>query len=43
MNIMYPSESIRAITEFLFIETQYEKIQPSDLVLVLGNDMIDGS
>lgn len=43
MNIMYPSESIRAITEFLFIETQYEKIQPSDLVLVLGNDMIDGT
>lgn len=43
MNNVYPSETIRAITDFLFVETQYEKIQPSNLVLVLGNDMIDGT
>jgi uncharacterized SAM-binding protein YcdF (DUF218 family) len=37
----YPSNTIKAITEFLFIET--ENIEPSDLVIVLGNDMIDGT
>lgn len=42
-NDLYPSETIKAITEFLFVETEYEKIVPSDLVLVLGNDMIDGT
>lgn len=39
----YPSDSIKAITEFLFLETPYDEIEPSDLVLVLGNDMIDGT
>lgn len=43
MQSSYPSESIKAITEFLFLETPYESIIPSDLVLVLGNDMIDGT
>lgn len=43
MQHKYPSESIKAITEFLFLETPYNSIVPSDLVLVLGNDMIDGT
>lgn len=43
MQHSYPSESIKAITEFLFLETEYTAIMPSDLVLVLGNDMIDGT
>lgn len=42
-NNLYPSETIKAITEFLFLETEYKEIVPSDLVLVLGNDMIDGT
>lgn len=43
MEKIYPSDTIQAITNFLFIETQYEQMQPSNLVLVLGNDMIDGT
>ena len=42
-NNFYPSETIKAITEFLFVETEHEHIDQSDLVLVLGNDMIDGT
>ena len=43
MTTEYPSETIKAITEFLFIEQSKEKLEPSDLVLVLGNDFIDGT
>ncbi len=39
----YPSETIRAITDFLFIGTDECELHPSDLVLVLGNDYIDGT
>ena len=39
----YPNETIKAITEFLFYETPYDSIAPSDLVLVMGNEMIDGT
>lgn len=43
MTIEYPSETIKAITEFLFIEQSAEELRPSELVLVLGNDFIDGT
>ncbi len=43
MTIVYPSKTIQAITEFLFIEQSVEELKPSDLVLVLGNDFIDGT
>ncbi|MBR2408260.1 MAG: YdcF family protein [Lachnospiraceae bacterium] len=36
----YPSQSIKAITEFLFIGIEERNIVPSDLVIVLGNDAI---
>lgn len=37
----YPSKNIKAITEFIFIGEPAEKLAPSDLVLVLGNHIID--
>jgi len=37
----YPSPTIRAITEFLFIGQEAEALEPSDLVIVLGNHIID--
>lgn len=43
MAVQYPSETIRAITDFLFIGTVESRLNPSDLVLVLGNDYIDGT
>ncbi len=43
MTIEYPSETIKAITEFLFIEQRMENLKSSELVLVLGNDFIDGT
>lgn len=43
MEYNYPTETIRAITEFLFIGTEECDLNPSDLVLVLGNDYIDGT
>lgn len=39
----YPSEIIKSITEFLFIGRDKEQLNKSDLVLVLGNDFIDGT
>lgn len=39
----YPSPTIQAITDFLFIEEDPAEIQPCELVLVLGNDYIDGT
>ena len=36
----YPSKTIEAITEFIFLETKKTELVPSDLVLVLGNDLI---
>lgn len=41
--IEYPNETIRAISEFLFVETEKDKIGICDLTLVLGNDYIDGT
>lgn len=43
MEYQYPSETIKAITEFLFIGAEEGGLRPSDLVLVLGNDYIDGT
>lgn len=43
MDSIYPSKTIEAITNFLFIEEEIDSIKQSDLVLVLGNDMIDGT
>lgn len=43
MTNRYPSETIKAITEFLFIGGHMCDLLPSDLVLVLGNDFIDGT
>ena len=39
----YPSQSIKAITEFLFIGADEDDIVSSDLVIVLGNDDIQGT
>ena len=36
----YPSKTIEAITKFIFLATEKEKLIPADLVLVLGNDLI---
>lgn len=38
---MYPSENIKAVTEFIFIGKPAEKLVPSDLVIVLGNHIMD--
>lgn len=43
MATIYPSETIKAITDFLFIGVGESDLRPSDLVLVLGNDYIDGT
>ncbi len=37
----YPSKNIKAITEFIFIGEPVETLVPSDLVIVLGNHIID--
>jgi len=37
----YPSQNIKAITEFIFIGEPAEQLTPSDLVIVLGNHIID--
>ena len=37
----YPSKNIKAITEFIFIGEPAENLVPSDLVIVLGNHIID--
>ncbi len=37
----YPSKTIEAITEFLFMGEEKEQLVPSDLVIVLGNHIID--
>lgn len=36
----YPSKTVEAITEFIFLRTERLELLPSDLVLVLGNDLI---
>lgn len=38
-----PSKTIDAITDFLFIGAKKDNLLPSDLVLVLGNDQIEGT
>ena len=37
----YPSPNVKAITEFIFIGEPAEVLEPSDLVIVLGNHIID--
>lgn len=37
----YPSTNIKAITDFIFIGEPAEQLEPSDLVIVLGNHIID--
>ena len=39
----YPSTTIAAITQFLFIGSEKKDLKPSDLVIVLGNEFIDGT
>ena len=41
--IQYPNETIRAISEFLFVETPISELEPCDLAIVLGSDYIDGT
>lgn len=41
MQRKYPSPTIRAITEFLFIGQDEATLEPSDLVIVLGNHIMD--
>ncbi len=37
----YPSPTIKAITDFIFIGAEAKELSPSDLVIVLGNHIID--
>ena len=39
----YPSATIAAITQFLFVGGEKKDLKPSDLVIVLGNEFIDGT
>lgn len=39
----YPSETIKAITELLFIGSEKVELSSSDLVIVLGNEFIEGT
>lgn len=36
----YPSKTVEAITNFIFLATEKSELLPSDLVLVLGNDLV---
>lgn len=40
-HMTYPSPNIKAITDFIFIGEPAEALHPSDLVIVLGNHIID--
>lgn len=42
MSINYPTENIKAITEFLFIEQDITELEKANIVLVLCNDNIGG-
>jgi len=37
----YPSQNIKAVTEFIFIGEEEQELCPSDLVIVLGNHIPD--
>lgn len=39
--MIYPSQNIKAVTDFIFIGEPAENLIPSDLVIVLGNHIID--
>lgn len=39
---MNETENIRALTRFLFIEDDIQKLKPTDLVIILCNDNVDG-
>lgn len=41
--MQYPSETIKAITEFLFIGKSSADLRPADLVIVLGNEFVEGT
>ena len=43
MTIQYPNDTVRAISEFLFLETPASDLGLCDLTIVLGNDFIDGT
>ena len=36
----YPSKTVEAITNFIFLATEKSELLPSDLVLVLGSDLV---
>jgi len=40
-SMTYPSKNVKAITEFIFIGEPADTLAPSDLVIVLGNHIID--
>lgn len=37
----YPSQNIKAVTEFIFLGQEEQELYPSDLVIVLGNHIMD--
>nr|MBQ4455502.1 YdcF family protein [Clostridia bacterium] len=39
--IFFPSDTLRAITEFLFVKTDYTMSTPVDLAIVTGNEYIN--
>lgn len=41
--MQYPNKTIEDITKFIFLGAEKEELQPSDLVIVLGNDFIEGT
>lgn len=41
--IKYPNDTIRSISDFLFVETPFSELGQCDLTIVLGNDFIDGT
>lgn len=43
MNTRYPSDAIRIITEFLFIEEPITSLPKADLVVVFGSEFIQGT
>lgn len=43
MDIIYPSEVIKTITEFLFIGQPIENLPQVDLILVFGSEFVDGT
>ncbi len=40
MSVEYPSDTVRAITEFLFVAPEYSLREAADLAVVMGNDCL---